>query len=48
MVLCPCVSVERDRAEEVRRALLRAGVLRTDLRPRKEGERVLKPITKDF
>jgi len=44
MVLCPCVSVERDRAEEVRRALLRAGALRTDLRPRKEGERVLFPL----
>jgi tRNA G37 N-methylase Trm5 len=44
MVLCPCVSAERNRAEEVRRALLRAGALRTDLRPRKEGERVLFPV----
>lgn len=44
MVRCPCVSVDRRRAEEVRRALLRSGALRTDLRPRREGERVLFPV----
>ncbi len=36
--------MERKRAEEVRRALLRRGALRTDLRPRREGERVLFPV----
>jgi len=37
--------VDRRRAEEVRRTLLRSGALRTDLRPRREGERVLFPVT---
>ncbi|MDJ0274514.1 MAG: class I SAM-dependent methyltransferase family protein [Nitrososphaerota archaeon] len=45
MVRSPCVSVGRERAERVRRELLRAGLLRTDLRPRREGERVLFPVT---
>ncbi len=37
--------MDRGRAEEVRRVLLRSGALRTDLRPRREGERVLFPVT---
>lgn len=41
----PCVRVRRERAEELRRALTREGVLAWGARPRRVGEDVLFPVT---
>lgn len=41
----PCVRVRRERAEELRRALMREGLLVRGARPRKVGDDVLFPVT---